>query len=163
MYINSTAPQRFWSKVDKSAGPGSCWPWTGAMDKRGRGKFELGPKMCATSYRVAYRLHYEVEPGALYVCHKCDNPKCCNPTHLFLGTHLDNMADMTAKGRRLGRQAPNNKGAANPRAKLTEDDVREIRRLSKNGKMLRELAVAYSVSIPTIAAIRSGRNWSHVK
>lgn len=105
---------------------------------------------------------YGVDPGPLYVCHKCDNPKCCNPAHLFLGTHRDNMADMTAKGRRLGRHK-NNTGTANPRAKLTENDVRDIRVLFAGGKLLREVAAIYSLSIPTVFAIRSGRNWLHVK
>jgi hypothetical protein len=87
---------RFWSRVDTSAGPEACWTWRGrahpygAFDALGRG---------FRSHRVAYELSTGKDPGDLLVCHSCDNPPCCNPNHLFVGTHLDNNRDRDAKGR----------------------------------------------------------------
>jgi hypothetical protein len=96
--------QRFWSKVDKS-GPiirpdlGPCWLWTGATDDHGYGKFREHGKAVKAS-RVAMRLSGMPLDDAKEACHKCDNPPCVNPEHIFSGTHLDNMLDMHAKGRR---------------------------------------------------------------
>ena len=88
---------RFWPKVDRSGGLGACWPWTGATGDRGYGHFWDGARYRHAS-RVAWILTHE-DPGPLFVLHRCDNPPCCNPAHLFLGTHQDNMDDMTEKGR----------------------------------------------------------------
>lgn len=90
---------RFWSKVDKS---GDCWLWTGA---KGKGLHAYGKVMIRRvtfkSSRVAYALTVGPIPDGMHVLHRCDNPPCVNPAHLFLGTHADNMADMNAKGRRV--------------------------------------------------------------
>lgn len=92
-----SVPCRFWSKVDKSSGVG-CWPWTRYTSAGGYGLFEIDGKP-ERSHRVAWRLENGDIPGGLYVLHKCDNRSCCNPSHLFLGTHQDNVDDMMAKGR----------------------------------------------------------------
>lgn len=101
--------QRFWSYVDRSAGEQGCWPWIGGSDlKDGRGRFWLNG---TTEYasRLAWIYIHGLIPEDLHVLHKCDNPPCCNPTHLFLGTLSDNTQDMLAKGR--GRYGPNAPGA----------------------------------------------------
>lgn len=89
--------ERFWEKVDKSGGPDACWPFKGALS-HGYGRLAIPGQTGDIASRVAYRLSV-ADPGALDVLHRCDNPPCCNPAHLFLGTALDNMHDMIAKGR----------------------------------------------------------------
>lgn len=91
--------ERFWSLVDKSAGPGDCWAWTGNCDSKGYGRFCFGGHRVG-AHRVAYVLVYgPIPPDLPCICHRCDNPPCCNPACLFAGTHADNAADREAKGR----------------------------------------------------------------
>jgi hypothetical protein len=96
------AAARFWKQVDRTQGENACWPWTGHRNWLGYGQYSRrinGKRLRANAQRVAYRLHYNVDPGGLLVCHTCDNPPCCNPKHLFLGNHRDNALDMVSKGR----------------------------------------------------------------
>lgn len=99
------SPEWFWSKVDRSGGPDACWPWTMARLPRGYGVLAYQQRQ-TYSHRVAYLLDSGFIPDNVpFVCHTCDNPPCCNPDHLWLGTHADNMADMVAKGRERHRNA----------------------------------------------------------
>jgi DNA-binding NarL/FixJ family response regulator len=91
----------------------------------------------------------------MVVCHRCDNPPCCNPRHLFLGTTAANVADRDAKQRQA-------RGERIALARLTEESVREIRRLQARGFLHREIARQFNVSRPTISAVCSGRTWRHV-
>lgn len=101
--------QRFWSHVDQSSGPDSCWPWTGTMEPKkpsepaAYGRFtirRLGHKrFLLKAHRVAFKVIMGVDPGEFLVCHSCDFPPCQNGAHLFLGTNDENMADMAKKGR----------------------------------------------------------------
>lgn len=97
------ARERFWSKVDRGGGPDACWLWTAHKTRGGYGQLRVDGHQ-ATAHRVSWELaHGPIPPGHGYhgtcVLHRCDNPPCCNPSHLFLGTNADNMADMKAKGR----------------------------------------------------------------
>lgn len=92
----SLATDRFWSKVDQS---GDCWEWTAAANRQGYGKFKARSYVLVPAHRHSWELANGPIPAGMYVCHRCDNPRCVRPDHLFLGTHQDNVTDMMAKGR----------------------------------------------------------------
>lgn len=150
--IHGDAVVRFWQLVDKR-GPNECWEWQGVKDKGGYGKFQYG--VMSRSHRVSYLLAYGALPDGMCVCHACDNPACCNPVHLWLGTNTDNIHDSVRKGRR-------GFGQTLPQAKLTESDVRRIRVLLAEGKKKTELGRLFGVHSSTIARACNGHDWKHV-
>ena len=93
----SATPDSFWARVNKGK-PNECWEWTGARDKHGYGLLRYHGKVYR-AYRLAFQLSTHIFPGPKSVCHRCDNPPCCNPAHLFLGAASDNANDRTIKGR----------------------------------------------------------------
>ena len=148
--------ERFWSKVDKS---GDCWEWTACRDTRGYGAMSaMNGERCAP--RVSWTIHYGPIPDGLGVLHKCDNPGCVNPDHLFLGTHLDNMNDRSAKGR--VSHSPDQYGEGHPRAILNNVKVIQIRRSAELGIAVSELSKEYGVRPRTIRAIVNGTTWKHL-
>jgi hypothetical protein len=153
---------RFWSRVEMR-GPDECWNWDRPGHDFGYGKLV---RTDASGRReiLAHRASWELTNGAitngLHVLHKCDNPRCVNPSHLFLGTQTDNMADMHAKGRT--RNSPRY-GEANNKAKLTAAQVAEIRdRYSRGGVSMRQLAREFGVTFAPIQMLLSGKTWSHL-
>jgi hypothetical protein len=151
---------QFWSRIDQSNGPGSCWEWQGdptcfreTHNLDGYGQMSvcrLKQHLGFLAHRVAYYLGHGQEPGQLHVLHTCDNPSCCNPAHLFLGTPTDNMQDMVAKGR---------SNAGRSRVQLTEEAIRQIRASRQSNSML---AVTYGVSRCTISKIKNRHTWKHI-
>ena len=142
---------RFWSKVDVRQ-PDSCWPWQAYRARKGYGIVRWAGRN-QKAHRVAYQLEVGEIPAGLFVCHRCDNPPCVNPAHLFLGTTQDNTRDMMEKGR-----GTDNSGEKNPRAKLTWEEVEEIR-ARRDACSQKELAEAFGVSVATINQILVHRTW----
>lgn len=152
------AQRSFLSKIKRSDG---CWEWQAACDKGGYGRFTLnlnGPTRRTVrvfAHRAIYDMLKGSVPANMQVCHTCDNPPCCNPDHLFLGTPADNMADKIAKGRAAcGAIMRTN-------SKLTEEVVREIRSLH-GAVMQKDLAHRFGVSKQTISKIVLRQHWKHV-
>lgn len=142
--------KRFWAKVDKS---GDCWLFKNQKARYGY----LG--VSGKNYRVnrlSYALYCGTIPEDIEVCHTCDNDKCVRPSHLFLGTHLDNMQDMVTKDRSADKS-----GRLNGRAKLDPIAVLQILRLSETLSKA-EIGRRFDVSDVTIFGICDGRLWSHV-
>lgn len=154
---------RFWAKVDKSAGRHACWPWTGAKNQ-GYGWFRFDGRSQRAS-RVVWVIERGPIPGSLYVCHVCDNRACVNPEHLFLGTAGDNVRDMVAKGRDVSHVCPDRfcRGEAHGMSKLTASDVLEIReRYGLGGISQAMLGREYGVSQSEICLIVNGVKWSEL-
>ena len=145
--------QRFMSKV--SICEDGCWLWLGGKDRDGYGLLEVDGKGFR-AHRLAYEHWHESIGEGLYVLHKCDNPSCVNPNHLWTGTQADNMADMYAKGRQALRRGENH-----GRSKLTVEQVCEIRVLGQDCTMA-ELARQYKVSPRLVAKILKNELWQHV-
>ena len=154
-YMKNTQ-DRFWAKVDKS-NPNGCWEWTGCLHQKGYGLFNWtddGAGRLAHRFSAKYIGNMDI--NGLCVCHHCDNRKCINPSHLFVGTIMDNNKDMENKGRRGETGA---KGSINGRAKLTEQQVLEIRALPGPHS---KIAKYYNVSLFTIDNIRARKTWRHI-
>lgn len=117
---------RFWAKVDKRSDD-ECWNWTANKLKRGYGLFyQTQPRATLYAHRFSWVLHFGPIPNKLQVCHRCDNPSCVNPKHLFVGTALDNIRDMDAKNRRKTIPCPKGKVL---NSKITRDIAQQIREL----------------------------------
>lgn len=152
--------RRFWSRVDRR-GNGECWPWTGVIGTWGYGSFWF--RGCnRNASRVAWVLTHGDIARDVVVCHKCDNPACCNPAHLFLGSQGDNVRDCNRKGRARGTF----KSDGHPRhmAKLSDEQVREAKHLFESGSLSQsEIARRMGVHSSTISRAVRGEYWSHVK
>lgn len=144
----------FWKRVNKSE---TCWNWIGVKDKDGYGTLSIRGKGLKRAHRLSWEIHNGPIPDGMSVLHKCDNPSCVNPEHLFLGTQLDNMRDKTAKGRGIYL-----KGEDAGRTKLTEKQVRQIRRMIEEGKTQRAIAKEFSITHGAVHLIAKRINWSHV-
>ncbi len=156
---------RFWSKVAKGE-PNDCWLWTACVGVRGYGKFTLrfaeNPRRPASfNAHVLARYFTTGEwPSGLCTLHACDNPPCCNPAHLWLGTNADNSADMLSKDR---HRTADRRGEAGGRAKLSEAQVIRIRRLHDAGGITYvELGRQFGVHPVSIRLIVKRINWSHI-
>jgi len=145
--------ERFWSKVNKS-GPNGCWVWTASVDSNGYGKIFYQGKLIRAS-RMVWFLMFDEWPEA--VLHRCDNPPCVNPAHLFKGTQSDNLSDMRQKGR---HRYEAHSGVDNGRAKVTEEQVKQIRELCKRGDLTqREIGKLFGLSNQMVSRIAAQQAW----
>lgn len=147
------APEYFWTRVNKTS---TCWLWTGATNKLGYGILHMR-RLPGHAHQAAYVLAKGPIPDGLCVLHKCDNPPCCNPEHLFLGTRTDNNRDMVQKNRQRGPI-----GLDNAATKITEDDVREIRRRAASGESQRRITCDYPINSRSVSNIINRLTWSHI-
>lgn len=184
-----TKEERFWSHV-RIAGDDECWEWRAARDDNGYGRCGFMGKTLLT-HRVAFLISNGFLIDEMFVCHSCDNPPCCNPKHLFLGTHADNMQDMVSKGRDVFHQHPElirrgerhwtkihpERVARGEKCSILKHP--ELYRGEKHGmakltekevleireqpkEKIQILADRYNVSAPTVEAIRYRRLWKHI-
>ncbi len=161
--ISSTTDviDNFWELVEKSE---NCWHWNGSKTEKGYGKYFAPSKHNVFASNFAHRFSYWLANGdfdtSLQVCHRCDNPSCVNPEHLFLGTRSDNMQDCADKGRLSTQNGSAASGENSGRAKLNWQQVREIReRFSNGGVSQRELGRQYGVDGRVINKIIHNKIW----
>lgn len=147
---------RFWSKVDVRKSESDCWPWTASINRGGYGKFKEGGAVQNAS-RIAWEIANDARAGGLVIRHHCDNPICCNPAHLTTGTPAQNVADMMDRGR---NRSGTMRGADNPQAKLSVDQVSKIRARILRGHSNTLIAQDFPVTDATISLIRTGKSWS---
>jgi hypothetical protein len=146
---------RFWEKIYNKFDD-ECWNWFGAITDKGYGNIDVNGKMVG-AHRVSWEIHFGKIPDGMHVLHSCDNKRCVNPRHLFLGTNLDNMRDKVLKGRQ-----PN--GRMIWQAKLSDSDIPKIRELYSTGEYShRKLAEMFGLSShSSIRKIINGTAWKHV-
>lgn len=147
--------RRFWSRVRKTP---TCWLWTQKPLAGGYGYFRLRDGKQWRVHRLSYTFRYGPIPAGLNVLHRCDVRLCVRPSHLFVGTHADNVADRVAKG----RSAPVRVGGQHPSALLTEEAVAVILAAPRSYGMGVRLARRFGVSPSCVYTIRAGRGWLHL-
>ena len=156
---NHETPEiRFWRFVNKKSNS-ECWNWNGNKVS-GYGRFSIGAKSLGNvlAHRFSWEMHNNKEiPKGMVVMHSCDNPLCVNPSHLNIGTYMENTHDMLKKGRHTYIA---HVGEKNGKSVLNEKIVREIRQSNMNHA---ELGRFYGVATSTIRGVRSGRTWVHVE
>ena len=151
---------KFWQKVQKCEHGQECdrccWPWLGAVGSLGYGRTR-STVILGREETYAHRVAYTLATGTVAqhsVCHSCDNPRCCNPKHLWHGTHQQNMADCARKGRAARNNRPQ---------KLTAKSVKAIRLAYTQGQKTRDIAKKYGVSQPLVSHIINRKVWAHVE
>lgn len=159
IHLSEEEQTRFWRFV--AIRPG-CWEWQGARSSCGYGTWR-GGKHKKMAHRVAYAVANNEDPGDKDILHECDNPACCNPLHMSLGTQADNNRDMFRKGRaRPGWAIGATRGERHPQAKLTVECVREIRALGADGTPHRRIAQSFGICQTTASRIIRGAIWGSV-
>lgn len=154
-----------WERIDRSGGPDACWPWHGRALRNGRGLWRG-----TTATRELMRRAGHTIAKNQYVCHRCDNPPCCNPAHLYVGDAKTNAADALNRGRtptgasHWTRRVPGaQRGSRNNCSKLTEGDIVAIRRRRADGDLLTVLAADFGLHVNTVYRIAKRMAWSHVQ
>ena len=163
--MNKSMPmfERFLEKINFHTENG-CWEWMGFLENGYGGIVENHSKKYK-AHRISYEIFFGVKPQEKFVCHKCDNPGCVNPSHLFIGTVNDNNQDKVKKGRQTSFP-----GSKNPQSKLDETIARKIKQETvvgdrvgyNNGSNVKEIAKKYNVHTETVRLIARGITWKHI-
>lgn len=149
---------RLWARV-AVMGEDECWEWLGARQPSGHGVIRSGLGTTG-AHRAAWESEAGPIPSGMFVLHRCDNPPCCNPRHLFLGTQADNLRDMWSKGRGRGGANPNPlRGEAHPNAKLTDRQRDDAVLRVELGESRRSVARSFGVN-PTVIDRLIQRGWT---
>jgi len=154
--------ERLWEKVDTTTTPDGCWIWTGSLNNSGYGQITVDNKR-QYAHRISFALINGQIPERMDVCHRCDNPKCVRPDHLFIGTHAENMADSVSKRRHTH-------GTKTHWCKLTPDDVKTIRARHPKAPLnrhrprhsLARTAREFGITTSNISAILRRKSWAHI-
>lgn len=152
--------ERFWLYVDRGD---ECWEWTGDRDSRGYGRFHSVSTRTEQAHRLSFEIAFGPIPAGLCVCHACDNPSCVRPSHLFLGTHQENIADAVSKGRmNLGARngwatVPERMRTRRPPVHVSPEKVAELRRLFASGKTMGQIARQLGLSTSGVSRILNGQ------
>lgn len=166
--LTESALERFWSLVDQGTGDDDCWIWQGdCRHHYGYGSFWVNSLQASIPcHRLAWFLVNGEIPPDMLVCHDCptgDNPRCCNPAHMFLGTYRDNAIDRERKGRHRHEPTWSGVGELNPKAKMTDAKVIEARRrYGQGGISQSELARQFGISQAMMNHIILGKHWKHL-
>ena len=147
---------RFHNSYKKNSDNG-CWEWQLYLSPDGYGKCYFNGSS-VRAHRLSYELHYGSFPRHFLVCHRCDNPKCVNPEHLFLGDVKDNMRDKRVKGRSKGI----NLGTSNAKAKLSDEEVFEIRELLSQGFKQNQIASLFKINQSHVSRIKTNMSRTHL-
>lgn len=162
LYRCISISERFWVKVHKTDG---CWIWTGSTDGHGYGQIREAGRgsRLLKAHRVSWVLHNGPLSDDVLVLHSCDNPPCVRPDHISPGTSKDNTQDSLKRGRGVFQKHPEKhpRGERVFGAKLTEEQVSEIRRLRAEGWTQTRLAIAFGVTQSSIWSILAGKTWQH--
>ena len=157
-----TLEEKFWEKVDKKD-EDECWEWQASRNYKGYGIFyttiNKNKKKGHGAHRVAYMLHFRLNDllSDIQVCHICDNPACCNPNHLWLGTNRDNQLDSMKKGR---HKVP--LGEDHGKSKLSNKDVLKIRKMRKKGYTFKFIAEKFNITSANVGYITKRKTWKHI-